>query len=158
ERFHPTGRAYQIRVLVGWRPMRSLSLAVFLLGCGHSPPPPAPTPAARTEDVESIEATLQALYDSISGPAGGRDWGSVRALLAPGARLMPVVPAAPPGTAGSSMTRTLVLSVEDFIQKANAAIEKQGFYEREIARKVEQYGDIAQVFSTYESRHSKADP
>ena len=143
--------------------MRSLALAVLLFGCGHSSPPapaPAATPAppARTEDVESMDAILRALYDSISGPAGGRDWDRVRSLFAPGARLIPVVPAAPPGTAGSSMTRTRVQGVEDFIQKASAALAKDGFYEREIARKVEQYGDIAQVFSTYESRHAKDDP
>jgi hypothetical protein len=146
--------------------MRGLALAFLLFGCAHSSPPapPAPAPAAnpappaRTEDVESMDAILRALYDSISGPAGGRDWDRVRSLFAPGARLIPVVPAKPPGTAGSSMTKPVVLSLEEFIEKAGAAVQKEGFYEREIARKVEQYGDIAQVFSTYESRHAAGDP
>ena len=37
-------------------------------------------------------------------------------------------------------------------------LEKDGFHEREIARRVEQFGHIAHVFSTYESRHRRSDP
>ncbi len=34
---------------------------------------------------------------------------------------------------------------------------RDGFFERESHRTVERYGDIAQVFSTYESRHAAVD-
>jgi len=37
-------------------------------------------------------------------------------------------------------------------------IEGKGFYETEIARRVEQFGQIAHVWSTYESRHDLGDP
>ena len=37
-------------------------------------------------------------------------------------------------------------------------MEKEGFFESELARRVETYGHIAHVFSTYESRHSPKDP
>ncbi len=32
---------------------------------------------------------------------------------------------------------------------------KEGFFERGISNKVEQFGTVAHVFSTYESRHEK---
>jgi hypothetical protein len=38
-----------------------------------------------------------------------------------------------------------------------ANVEKAGFYESEIARRTEVFGNIAHVFSTYESRRAKAD-
>src|SRR3954468_16142545 len=69
---------------------------------GSQPPPsvqPAPPPfidpatirpAARPEDVRSIEAIVGAVYDVISGPAGPRDWNRFKSLLLPECRLMPV--------------------------------------------------------------------
>jgi hypothetical protein len=75
----------------------------------------------------------------------------------PGARLIPIV-SGPPGTAGASQGRAIVLDVPGYIALAAPAVAKQGFFEREIARRVEQFGDLAQVFSTYESRHAPSDP
>ena len=40
---------------------------------------------------------------------------------------------------------------------SSAAFAKEGFYENEVARKVETYGNITHVFSTYASYHSKKD-
>jgi hypothetical protein len=37
-------------------------------------------------------------------------------------------------------------------------LEKNGFFETEIARQVERYGGVVQAFSTYESRHKADDP
>ena len=37
-------------------------------------------------------------------------------------------------------------------------LEEHGFFERESARRVETYGHIAHVWSTYESRHKAEDP
>ena len=36
--------------------------------------------------------------------------------------------------------------------------EKGGFFEKEVARRVEQFGNIAHVWSTYESRHTNDAP
>ena len=36
-------------------------------------------------------------------------------------------------------------------------MEKEGFFERELARRTDVYGNIAQVFSTYQSFHTKTD-
>src|SRR5207245_38274 len=108
-------------------------------------------PAAKPEDVRSMDSIMAALYDVISGTAGQkRDWDRMRSLFVPGARLIPAAK-----QAGGDI-RTRVLSVDDYVSRAQPFFDKEGFFESEVARRVEQYGHIAQVFSTYESRHEKA--
>lgn len=112
---------------------------------------PAP-PAANPADVASIDAIIGAVYDVISGPAGKkRDWDRMRSLFVPGARLIPTGPR-PAGGYGSR-----VLTVDEYIQRASGILEKEGFFEREVARQTEQFGQIVHVFSTYESRHAPDD-
>lgn len=41
--------------------------------------------------------------------------------------------------------------------RGSALFEKEGFFEKEIARRTESFGQIAHVFSTYEARHSPDD-
>jgi hypothetical protein len=116
-------------------------------------PQPSPTPpAANPADVASIDSIIAAVYDVISGPAGKkRDWDRMRSLFIQGARLIPTGPRRNGGY-GSR-----VLSVEDFIAGSTPILEKEGFYEKESARKSEMFGRIAHVFSTYESRHAADD-
>jgi hypothetical protein len=117
-----------------------------------SPAPTPSTPAANPADVGSMDAILTAVYDVISGPAGKkRDWDRMRSLFIPGARLIPTGPR-PGGAYGSR-----VLTVEDYVTRGSALFEKEGFFEKEIARKTESFGQIAHVFSTYEARHSPDD-
>jgi hypothetical protein len=47
--------------------------------------------------------------------------------------------------------------VEGFIDAARGFYHESGFYEREVARRVDRFGHIAQVFSTYESRVASED-
>lgn len=110
------------------------------------------TPAARPADVSSMDAIMQAVYEVISGPGSQqRDWNRMRSLFIPGARLI----ALHAGKGSPNVAR--VLSVEDYIRLAGPLMAKEGFFERESHRTVERYGDIAQVFSTYESRHAATD-
>jgi len=96
---------------------------------------------------------VHAAYDTISGPAGRqRDWNRFRSLFVSGGRLVAVVPNHQGGF------RTVVLSPEDYIQHDDPYFQKNGFFEREVARRTERFADIAQVFSTYESRHAADDP
>jgi hypothetical protein len=114
--------------------------------------PTSPTPVANPADVGSIDAILTAVYDVISGPAGKkRDWDRMRSLFIAGARLIPTGPR-PGGSYGSR-----VLTVEDYVTRGSALFEKEGFFEKEIARRMESFGQIAHVFSTYEARHSPDD-
>lgn len=111
-----------------------------------------PRPAARPADVASMDAVLAALYDVISGPKGQpRDWTRFRSLLVPNARLMPT--RARPGGG----TEVVVWSADDYVRTAGPNLEASGFFEREIHRVTEQFGDVVHAFSTYESRRT-ADP
>lgn len=111
------------------------------------------TPAANPADVASIDAIMKAAYNAISGDAGEkRDWNRFRSLFYQNARLIPAGKNPNTGVTGAN-----ALSVEDFIARASANMEKQGFYEREIARHTDVYGNIAQVFSTYASFHEADD-
>lgn len=104
---------------------------------------------ANPADVASIDSILAAVYDVISGPTGAkRDWDRMRSLFIPGARLIPTNPLPPGGYASR------VLSVEDYISRAEPFLQKEAFFEKEVARRTETFGQIAHVFSTYESRHS----
>jgi hypothetical protein len=112
-----------------------------------------PPPAAKPADVASPDAILAATYDVISGPAGQkRDWERFRSLFVPGARLIPAVPKKD----GSGYVAR-VITPDEYATHADAYFEKNGFAEREIARKSERYGNIMQIFSTYESRHDASD-
>ena len=118
-----------------------------------SPPvqPATASPTANPADVATMDSTIAALYDVISGPAGKRDWERFRSFFIPGARLIPTG-ARPTGEVGAR-----VLTVEDYVQRAGGLFEKEGFFEREVSRQVERFGNIAHIFSTYESRHAKDD-
>ena len=110
-------------------------------------------------DVASIEAIIDAAYDGISGPAGKkRDWDRERSLYFPGARLIPTAMKA--GADPDEVVGLVpnMLDINAFIARVEPFFEKSGFYEKEIARRTEQFGCMAQVWSTYESRHDPADP
>ena len=108
-----------------------------------------PRPAANAADVATPDAILKALYDVISGPAGAkRDWNRFRSIMLPNARLIPTRPM-PNGGASAA-----VWSADDYSSAAGASREASGFFEREISRKTEAYGNIMHVFSTYESRRT----
>jgi hypothetical protein len=112
---------------------------------------PAPPPA-KAADVESLDAIIAALYDVISGPAGQkRDWDRMRSLFVPGARLIPI------GQRQGGGFATRVLTVEDYIRVGGASLERDGFFEREIGRVTERYGNMVHAFSAYDSKRTLAD-
>lgn len=106
----------------------------------------------KPEDVNSIDGIIAALYDVISGPIGQkRDWDRFHSLFLPGARLIATVKQ-PSGEFGPR-------AFDPYTYSANVGpnLEKSGFFEKEVARKLDLYGDIAELFSTYESRRNAAD-
>jgi hypothetical protein len=109
--------------------------------------------AARPEDVETIDGVIRAMYEVISGPAGPRDWERERTLFAPGAQLMP----ARPGQDGGPPIVD-VLDLDGFIASRSPYFAANDFYEIEVARRVERFGNIAHAWSTYESRRALDEP
>ena len=134
-----------------------LIVTAFSLNAFAQQTPTAPTAPtvkeANPADVASIDAIMKSVYDVISGDAGQkRDWDRFRSLFHKDARLIPSGKNPTTGVVGAR-----VLSAEEYVTRASATMEKDGFFEREIARKTDVYGNIAQVFSTYESFHKKDD-
>lgn len=100
-------------------------------------------------DTQSLENLLTAMYECISGPAGvPRDWKRMRSLYYPGAVLMRTSVAEHDSPEASFMT------VDDFIESAEPYFHTYPFFEIEINRTVETFGNVTHVMSTYESRKS----
>jgi hypothetical protein len=101
-------------------------------------------------DTESIESTIEALYDVISGDAGvERDWDRFKNLFSPDGRLIPTF------TDQQGNIRYLNWSPEEYIERAGGNLERDGFHESEIGHRVEIFGNIAHVFSTYDSKRTE---
>ena len=133
--------------------LSALSLAQSTPAPSPQSSPLAPSIPAKPEDVASIDSILAATYDVISGPAGKkRDWDRFRSLFYPGARLIPTRKGQ-----GEAEVRARVLSPDDYVQGSAPRLEKDGFFERAVSNQVDHFANIAQVFSTYESRHNQAD-
>lgn len=105
------------------------------------------------DKVTTLDSTIKTLYAVISGDKGvERDWDLFRYLFKPGARLMPS------GKRPDGTVSMQVLSPDDYIARSGSFLVDNGFHEVEIGRKVDEYGTIAQVFSTYAARRSLDDP
>jgi hypothetical protein len=104
-------------------------------------------PLARPADTDSVDSLVRAVYNVISGPAGPRDWARFRGLFAEGGRLI-AIRVTPEGPVANVMT------ADDYAKRAGANFEKNAFFESEVAHRVETFGSIAHVFSTYESRRA----
>jgi hypothetical protein len=115
-------------------------------------------PLADPTDVASIDAIITAAYDSISGPVGQkRDWNRLRSLFVTGARLIPTAQNAGEINVDGKIAPHL-LDIDGFIARIGDHVEKNGFFEQEIARRTEQFDRVAHVWSTYESRRKADDP
>lgn len=131
--------------------MRPLLLATALLTSSTGILAQAQFPTS-DPSAQALEATVRELYTIISGPEGKpRDLVALRALLHPEAHHAFVHQ----GPDGQPVLRRFEL--EAFLQFTQPIWEK-GFHEREISRKVEIYGHIAHVLSTYEVRAKSEGP
>ena len=106
----------------------------------------ASVPQAKSADVGSIDAIMVAIYASISGPAGTRDWNRFRSLMLPKGRLTQSIV----DPKGRPAVRQW--SVDEFIAETTPLFAAQPFYEKAIVNKVQRFGNIAQVFTSYASR------
>jgi len=106
----------------------------------------------RPEDVTTLDGIIRAFYEVISGPAGTpRQWERDSTLYIPGVRFVAI-------ETEQGKTTASVMTHEQYMHQADAGMVKGGFFEREIHREVRRYGDLAQVFSTYEWRQARDGP
>ena len=102
--------------------------------------------------VQSLDSTIESLYVVISGEKGvARDWELMKYLFHPDAKLIPS------GKNKDGVYRARFMTANDYIQSSGQWLVDNGFFEKEIYRVENTFGNITQVFSTYESFHSEAD-
>jgi hypothetical protein len=103
----------------------------------------------RPEDVASPDAIIKAMYDTVSGPAGKRNWQRERSLFLPGARLIPI------GKRVFGEGTLRVMSVDEWIEDVTPHFLETDFWENEVMRHMDRFGNMIQAFSTYEARTEK---
>jgi hypothetical protein len=104
----------------------------------------------RAEDVETLDGLMKASYEVVSGEKGTpRQWQRDMSLHHPNA-----VYSFPPRSGEKQLTLTL----EEFHGETDKLVLADGFFESEIAREVFQYGNMAHVLSSYETRTEKNGP
>lgn len=119
-------------------------------------PTRASAPACGTREPDRASARpdtlVAALYEIVSGPAGARrDWDRLGRLHAPGALITPTQHR-PEGFAAAPQP------LADFIALNDRLFRDRGFFETEIGHQVETFGNIAHVWSSYETRSLRDGP
>jgi len=103
----------------------------------------ADMPAAKAEDVKSLDAIVAAVYDVISGPPGERDWNRFNSLFAKDARLIAV---RTPKDGGKPTL--VVMTPGDYAEQAGGYFKQHGFFEHELSRKTDSFGAMTHIYTT----------
>ena len=113
---------------------------------------PSKTTYPLKEDVSTISGIMKATYEVVSGEAGeARQWERDLSLHSPHA-----VYSFQEKVDGKWRQSTMPL--KDFHKATDDMVATTAFYESEINREVRIFGNIAHVWSTYETRLSKDGP
>lgn len=135
--FLPSTNAKQSQVRSAW------------LSVPGKPVRPAPPSGL---DVVSKDNILKALYEVISGPPGERNWERFRSLFHPQA-YMGATATDPSGT-----VRFRSFTPEEYVRNNGPFFKSSGFFEEEIGRSEDAFGNIVQVFSAYQYRFQQNGP
>jgi hypothetical protein len=102
-------------------------------------------------DLEAISAAVDEMYAVISGPKGPRDWSRQANCFHPAARQI--------RTSLDEIGRPVmkVMSLEQYARDTAPYFAANDFYEVEIGRRIDRFGNIAQVWSAYEARRAPGD-
>lgn len=106
----------------------------------------------RATDVNSPDAIIKAMYETISGPAGTRNWQRERSLFLPGAHMVPI------GQRIHGEGGLHVMTVDEWIEEVTPYFAENDFWEMEVMRHMDRFGNLVQAFSTYEARASEDGP
>jgi hypothetical protein len=102
-------------------------------------------------DRSDIGAVITAMYATISGPAGVRDWSQDDIIFHPSARLVRT------GLDEEGRPTAKVMTLKEYQAHVAPIFAQMPFYESEIARKLDVFGNIAHAWSAYEARRDPSD-
>ena len=103
------------------------------------------------DDLQAIGAAVDEMYAMISGPAGPRDWSRQAKCFHPDARQIRTW-VEPDGRPAMKM-----MSLDDYARDTTPFFAANSFYEVEIGRRIDLFGNIAHVWSAYEARRAPDD-
>ena len=102
-------------------------------------------------DREAIAAAVAEMYAMISGPAGPRDWSrQANSFHAAARQIRTWVDAA-------GRPALKIMSVDEYAGDTAPYFAENAFYEVEIGRRIDLFGNIAHVWSAYEARRAPDD-
>jgi hypothetical protein len=104
-----------------------------------------------SDDEAAIGAAVDEMYAIISGPKGPRDWSRQEKVFHPEARQIRTWP-----DAGGRATFK-AMGVKDYAADTTPFFAANDFYEVEIGRQIQVFGNIAHVWSAYEARTALGD-
>lgn len=119
--------------------IRKIVTIAFLIGFVHVY---AQNPYPLTKDVATLDGIIKAYYEVVSGPAGPKQTERDKSLHHPMANVMVS------GITRSGEPFLRAMTLKEF----HANVPQDAFYESEIHRVTETFGNITHVWSTYESR------
>jgi len=132
--------------------MKKVITLLFLLVC-LLPALHAQVTTKYNDNVSTLDGIIKAYYDVVTVKKGEKPSYERDSLLHwPGA----VVGSSGIGKNGKPVFHSM--SLKRFHELSDTGLERDGFYEKEISRKVEQFGSIYHVWSTYESRNEPGGP
>ena len=102
-------------------------------------------------DPTDIGAVIDAMYAMISGPPGPRDWALQSEIFHPEARQMRTWLA-------DGRPQIRIMGQADYRADVEPFFATNAFYEVEIARRIDVFGNMAHVWSAYEAKTCPDDP
>lgn len=131
----------------------SLTAALIAPASAQSYSPLTALPGTRQADVGTIDSIIPALYATISGGVGQpRQWDRFLTLFHPNAHMIPT-------RCGATKCIAQYMTPLEYRQRADSLLLALGFNERELVRRTERFGAIAQAYSSYASfRHGESAP
>ena len=103
-------------------------------------------------DCSDVGAVIDALYASLSGPAGPRAWALAAQVFHPQSRQ------ARTGVDAEGRPWMKLMDQAAYRADTEPFFAANGFYEVETARRIEVFGNMAHVWSVYEARTRPDDP
>jgi len=106
---------------------------------------------SEAEDRAAIGAAVEEMYAMISGPSGPRDWSRQANCFHADARQIRT------WIDGEGRPAMKMMGLDDYARDTAPYFAEHAFYEVEIARRIDLFGNIAQVWSAYEARAALGD-
>jgi len=102
-------------------------------------------------DLEAISAAVEEMYAMISGPAGPRDWSRQANCFHPDARQIRT------WVDEDGRPALKMMGVEEYAHDTAPYFAANAFFEVEIGRRIDLFGNVAHVWSAYEARRAPDD-